>query len=50
MTGFASKLGDTVLWSSIGAAVLGLLLKVVQSIQESSHRRDAKPIVTRLVK
>ena len=33
VTEFVSKLADTVLWSSIGAAVLGLIIKLIQTVQ-----------------
>jgi hypothetical protein len=32
VTEFVSKLADTILWSSIGAAVLGLILKLIQTV------------------
>lgn len=40
MTDFVSKLADTVLWSSIGAAVLCLIIKLIQSVQH--HHREHK--------
>jgi hypothetical protein len=40
VTEFVRKLADTVLWSSIGAAVLGLILKLIQSVQH--HHREHK--------
>jgi hypothetical protein len=43
VTEFASKLGDTVLWSSIGAVVLGLILKLIRTIQVSHRNREHKP-------
>jgi hypothetical protein len=42
---FASKLGDTALWSSIGAVVMGLLIKLIRSVQTLYHRREDKPSV-----
>lgn len=44
MTEFANKLGDTVLWASIGAAVRGAILKLIQSVQMSHPNREDKPI------
>jgi uncharacterized membrane protein YccC len=40
VTGFVSKLADTVLGSSIGAVVLGLILKLIQTVQH--HHREHK--------
>jgi hypothetical protein len=45
MLEFASKLGDTALWATIGAAVLGVLLKLIQSVQSSLHRRDRQIVM-----
>jgi hypothetical protein len=39
---FASKLGDTALWAAIGASVLGVLLKLIQTAQSSFHRREVR--------
>jgi hypothetical protein len=35
VTEFVSKLADTVRWSSVGAAVLGLILKLTQTVRNS---------------
>jgi hypothetical protein len=48
VTGLAIKLGDTALWATIGALVLGFLLKAIQSIQTSLHRREDKPVNIKL--
>jgi hypothetical protein len=45
---FVSKLGDTTLWAAIGAGVLGLFLKLIQSIQSFRHRHEDKPIVMKV--
>ncbi len=44
MPDFGSKLGDTALWSAIGAAVLGTCLKLVAWTQLWLRRRDKSPI------
>jgi hypothetical protein len=41
VTKFISKLADTVLWSSIGAVVLGLILKFIQMVQ-ASHKSETQ--------
>jgi hypothetical protein len=43
VTEFANKLGDTVLWSSIGAVVLGVILKLIQAVQVSHRNKEHKP-------
>jgi hypothetical protein len=42
VTDFVSKLADTVLWSSIGAAVLGLIIKLTAE-PYNRHPLDITP-------
>jgi hypothetical protein len=45
---FLNKLGDTALWAIIGGSVLGVLLKLIQAVQTSLHRRGEREITIKL--